>query len=278
MPTPNTPSLSNLLGSGLQFGSRGVQAIPTGTSIFGPNYEGLRGSLQWLMNPESNTEWEKLAQGLEIDDPLRASMAAYGKLGKRAGELIGADLKTDISPYVNMSRQLYQEEFLPQLKEEVSPTYSGFADLGGREAGRRSTELATIAAQLNDPARLYQTEIQGMGALGPMLGQQFAFPMAAMSDLMQMGGTMRQMSPQRRAFDIYSALAGIPVQAWSGGGRDDSSTQRFLQSTQAINQLASAMGTTSKVFGTSTPDPDGDENNWGAIGQLVGSIFGGGDE
>ena len=270
--SPNAQSLMNLLGSRMFYGSHSTTSLPSGTSIFGPDYEGLRGNLQWLMSPESNTRWEGLAQGLDMEGPLGQATEAYGALGERARGLIGTDLKTDISPYVNMAKMLYQQDFLPELKENVSPTYSGFADIGAREAGRRSTELATIAAQLNDPARLYQTEIQGLGALGPMLGQQFAFPMAAGADLMRMGGTQRQMSPQRRAFDIYSALAGIPVQAWFGMGGDDSSTQKFLQSTQAINQLAGAMNTTKDVFSSRT-EPK--ENNWGAIGQLLGVGRGG---
>ena len=237
--SPNNPALENLLGSYLQMGKRGVQSLPSGGSIFGQDYGGLRQALQYLMSPQATTEWEKLAAGLDVEGPLRQAMEGYSSLGERAGEFLepGA-MKTDISPYVNLSRQLYQEEFLPQLKEEVSPTYSGFADIGGREAGRRSTELATVAAQLNDPLR----QVQGLGALSPMLGQQFAFPMAATSDLLRTGAAFRQLSPQQRSFDIFSSLAGIPVQGWFGIGQSDTSTDKFQKTASGIGDFLGGLG------------------------------------
>jgi hypothetical protein len=235
--SPFAPALSDLFGTKTIQGSHGIVVRPDRKNlggIFGPGYGRLESALQQLMGPMSGLE--NFATGLDFEGPLQQALGTFGELGDVAGRLAETGLKTDVGAYKEKAIRDFREDFLPALAERVSPTYSGFGDIGAREAGRISTDLAAILAELNDPVR----RAGALGGLGQAAGIFGTFPMAAASDLLQTGQAFRRASPAGRTFDIFSALAGVPVQASFGVGSSDTSTDKFAKTAQAIASLGEA--------------------------------------
>jgi hypothetical protein len=240
--SPNAPALFDLLGGQLVVGKRGVNVAPTGTSVFGPNFELLRGAFSNLFNPGGLNAPESLA--FNIANQIEGPLAGVSKLFNKAllpgiTDLARTGFKTDLSPVITQAQQRFEEDFLPALAERVSPTFSDFGTIAGREGRRIATDLGALDVQINDPVRR-------AGAF-PIAGQigaaTAALPFNLSSDLLGLGGALRGREElgARRIAEIFAALSGQPVAGAFNVGVSEGKTDKFLGTTAGVKNITSSI-------------------------------------
>lgn len=245
-PTPSSPALRDLLGARLVVGKRGAGTLPSGGSVFGPNYELLRGALQDIFNPGQLNTPESLAFGIgnrlgETTNPVQSLFARQILPGLQAlakGETTPA-FRTDLTPVIRQAKKSYAEDFLPALVERVSPTFSDFGTLAGREGRRIATDLGALDVQYNNPAQILANLTQG-ASLGAATA---ALPLNLISDLLSTGGQLRGREElgSRNILQAFQSLSGIPTTTSLLPYQNPSATANFLQATGGINTLTQSL-------------------------------------
>ena len=142
-----------------------------------------------------------------------------GLINRTAGqqqELAQTGFKTDISPAVDLSQRLFEEEFIPGAMEQfgglgLNPGDTDFTNAMMREGSRRATELGALDIDLSEAA-----------AGRRMAGMQSA---PGLLDLQNLGLTTEFAGTDAgQIFNILSSIGGIGTQAGvSGGGSNESS-------------------------------------------------------
>jgi hypothetical protein len=135
-----------------------------------------------------------------------------GTVMPAARELASTGFKTDIAPAVALSKNLFENEFLPSAAEQfgslgLNPRDSDFGAALAREAGRRSTELGALDVQLSEAAA-------GRRAADSLFGLEQSSRQAA-----------RAQSPGGQLFDLLNQIAGINTQGQTASTQSSSSAQ-----------------------------------------------------
>jgi hypothetical protein len=238
--SPNLPALESLLGSKVFVGEHGVRVVPRPGGVFGPNQQMLRQAIGQLTAPIQYNEPEQLAQGIGFAGPLQAGQQTMRGAGDIVQDLLRSGLRTDISPYVRQAQRRFREDYLPAVAERISPRMSSLENVAGREASRIATDLGVLDLQYNNPAAILGM-IPGVMQSGMT---RAAFPGAAVSDLLKAGSGLRglDLQPAGRTFDIFSALAGIPVQGQFNVGGEETGAESFAKYGNTVANLIESIG------------------------------------
>jgi hypothetical protein len=240
--TPGFPALADILGANFIFGSRGFVPTASGTGVFGPDFTTLRRALQTLIGQQP-TRAEQLGRqfagelGPETFQPTLDLFAQDILPGAR--ELARTGLPTDLSPIIAQRKRAFKEDFLPSLAERVSPTFSGFGELGAREASRLSTELGQLQVGLSEAAA--HRRAAGLPLAAQLGAAGAALPGNIITDLLGLGGALRQTGPERSIVDLFLELSGLPIQAGFGTVTSDTSTDKFLKGSQGFSNIFSSL-------------------------------------
>jgi hypothetical protein len=173
------------------------------------------GSLQFanqVFGPESFEALGGLA------DPIDIGGLGLGDIGNLItdtagfqGELARTGFKTDIGPAVELSRMLFEDEFIPGALEQfgMSGLDAGDSDVQSallREGSRRATELGALDIDLSEAAA--QRRLLGLQGAGGVL------------DLQNLGqATAFAQSDAGQLLNNFLQLAGVGTQASQPGGQ-----------------------------------------------------------
>lgn len=180
------------------------------------------------------------------------------------GELVETGFRTDAGPIFEEAFRQFETRALPEAAERAGALFgvssSPFIAAGTR-AGQELFGQASAAQVALDEAAAAR-RLSGLPFAANLAGARLALPLGATQDVLSIGNLLRgiQSQQQGRPLDVFAQLAGLESRGpfVQQGFPTTSSTVQILQA--LANTLPATTG------------------GGGGIGEILGEIFGGGDE